>query len=147
MRGRRAERAFEVYSRITPAYHEDMQERHRMEPYVYSQMAAGRDTARPGEAKNSWLTGTAAWSFVAVSQWILGIRPDWDGLRIEPCLPARLQRVEVTRVFRGCTYRITIDNRGRAPGERRLLVQGAAVGSTVVAPGPPGSEVRVEVET
>jgi cellobiose phosphorylase len=141
----RPERAFEYYAKITPAYLDDIQERHRMEPYVYSQMIAGKGTPRQGEAKNSWLTGTAAWGFVAVSQWILGIRPDWDGLRIEPCLPARLPLVEVTRVFRGCTYRITIHNTGRARAERRLLVEGAAADSTVVRPGPPGSEVRVEV--
>ena len=142
----RPERAFEYYRKIAPAYLQDIQELHRMEPYVYSQMVAGKGTPRQGEAKNSWLTGTAAWNFVAVSQWILGIRPDWDGLRVEPCLPSALQEVEVTRVFRGCTYRISIRNGGRQ-GAPSLSVQGAAAASTVVPPGPPGTELRVEALT
>jgi cellobiose phosphorylase len=143
----RPERAFEYYRKIAPAYLQEIQELHKMEPYVYSQMIAGKSTPRQGEAKNSWLTGTAAWNFVAVSQWILGIRPDYDGLRIEPCLPPILQDVEVTRVFRGCTYRITIHNRRQLRGKQRLSVQGAAFASTVVPPGPSGSDVRVVVET
>ena len=143
----RPERAFDSYRKIAPAYLEDIQELHRMEPYVYSQMVAGKGAPRQGEAKNSWLTGAAGWSFVAVSQWILGIRPDYDGLRIEPCLPSSLAEVEVTRVFRGCTYRITIHNKGTLRGGHRVSVQGAASDSTVVPPGAPGSTVRVEVET
>ena len=83
----RPDRAFEYYRKISPAYLEDIQELHRMEPYVYSQMIAGKAAPRQGEAKNSWLTGTAAWNFIAVSQWILGVRAEFDGLRIEPCLP------------------------------------------------------------
>ena len=86
----RGERAFEYYRKICPAYLEEQAELHRTEPYVYAQMIAGRQAARPGEAKNSWLTGTAAWNFVALSQWILGIRPEYDGLRIDPCVPAGL---------------------------------------------------------
>ena len=142
----RPERAFDYYRKFAPAYLQDIQELHRMEPYVYSQTIAGKGTPRQGEAKNSWLTGTAAWSFVAVSQWILGIRPDFDGLRIEPCLPRDFKDVEVMRMFRGCTYRITIPNRGRLHGTHCLTVQGAAFPSTVVPPGPAGSEVRVVVE-
>jgi cellobiose phosphorylase len=122
-----------------------MQELHRTEPYVYAQMIAGKASPRPGEAKNSWLTGTAAWNFIAVSQWILGIRADYDGLRIEPCLPATLAAVEITRKFRGCTYRISIRNRGRARGQR-VFVQGAPHASSVVAPGPPGSVLNVVVD-
>jgi cellobiose phosphorylase len=143
----RPERAFEYYRKIAPAYLQDIQELHKTEPYVYSQMIAGKDTPRQGEAKNSWLTGTAAWNFVAVSQWILGIRPDFDGLRIEPCLPRALGNVQVTRLFRGCTYRITIHNLGRLRGKHRVSVRGVPVASTVVPPGPAGSDVRVEVET
>ena len=73
-------------------------------------MIAGKEAARPGEAKNSWLTGTAAWNFVAISQWILGIRPEYDGLRIDPCLPADWEGFTVERSFRGCRYRIEVRN-------------------------------------
>jgi cellobiose phosphorylase len=113
---------------------------------VYSQMIAGRDSATPGEAKNSWLTGTAAWNYVAISQWILGIRPDFDGLRIEPCLPAELANLEITRIFRGTTYRISIRNTGKPRSEQRIQVNGKPTATCVVPPGAPGSEIRVLVE-
>ena len=80
-------RAFDYYSRINPSRREEISEVHRCEPYVYAQMIAGKDAVKPGEAKNSWLTGTAAWNFAAITQWILGIRPTLDGLSIDPCLP------------------------------------------------------------
>ena len=142
----RPEKAFEYYRKICPAYLDDIQELHRMEPYVYSQMIAGKAAARHGEAKNSWLTGTAAWNFVAVSQWLLGVRPEFDGLRIEPCLPSSIGSVEITRRFRGCTYRISIRNTGKGRSGQRLTVNGQPAGSRVVPPGAPGSEVRVQVE-
>lgn len=104
------EHAFAHYSKIAPAYREDISELHRMEPYVYSQMIAGKDAPRHGEAKNSWLTGTAAWNFVAVSQWILGVRPDYDGLIIDPCIPKNWNGFTVNRKFRGATYNITVSN-------------------------------------
>lgn len=106
----RGERAWEVYTRICPAYIEEISDIHRTEPYVYSQMIAGRDAAHFGEAKNSWLTGTAAWMFVNVSQYILGIRPDYDGLIIDPCIPSYLGGFKVKRIFRGTCYHITISN-------------------------------------
>ena len=81
----RGEQAFEYYKKIAPAYLEDISDIHRTEPYVYSQMIAGRDAVRHGEAKNAWLTGTAAWNFVAVSQHLLGVKPEWDGLSVRPC--------------------------------------------------------------
>jgi cellobiose phosphorylase len=142
----RPERAFEYYRKISPAYLEGIQELHRMEPYVYSQMIAGKAAVRHGEAKNSWLTGTAAWNYVAVSQWILGVRPDFDGLRIQPCLPAELANVEITRVFRGTTYRISIRNTGKARSGQRIQVNGKPATSCVVPPGAPGTELRVLVE-
>ena len=101
------ERAFEVYRKICPAYLEEISEIHRTEPYVYSQMIAGKDSPHHGEAKNSWLTGTAAWTFVNISQYILGIRPVLNGLQIKPCLPAAISSFRATRKFRGCTYDIT----------------------------------------
>ncbi len=142
----RPDRAFEYYRKISPAFLEDIQDLHRMEPYVYSQMIAGKAAPRNGEAKNSWLTGTAAWNFVAVSQWILGVRPDFDGLRIQPCLPAALPNVEITRLFRGTTYRISIHNTGRARADQRILVNGKPAASCVISPGAPGSQIRVVVE-
>ena len=89
----RGDRAFEYYKKIAPAYLEEISEVHRLEPYVYAQMIAGKDAVRHGEAKNSWLTGTAAWNFVAISQYLLGVRPDYDGLRVHPCLGARGRQV------------------------------------------------------
>ncbi len=143
----RSDRAFEYYRKICPAYLDEVQELHRTEPYAYSQMIAGKAAPRHGEAKNSWLTGTAAWNYVAVSQWILGIRPDYDGLRIEPCLPSDFSKVEVTRLFRGCTYRIEIRNKARPRGEQSLTVDGRPFESRVVPPGPPGSGLWIVVES
>jgi cellobiose phosphorylase len=142
----RPDRAFEYYRKISPAYLDHIQELHKMEPYVYSQMIAGKAAPRHGEAKNSWLTGTAAWNYVAVSQWILGVRPDFDGLRIQPCLPAELSTVEITRIFRGTTYRISIRSTGQARSEQRILVNGKPAASCVIPPGAPGTELRVLVE-
>jgi cellobiose phosphorylase len=142
----RPERAFEYYRKICPSYLDGIQELHRTEPYVYAQMIAGRAAARPGEAKNSWLTGTAAWNFVAMSQWILGVRAEYEGLRIEPCLPIRFVRVQITRIFRGCTYCISIHNTGRPASEQRLTVDGMPFASRVVPPGAPNTRISVAVE-
>lgn len=108
----RGEQAFDIYKRISPAYIESLSEIHKTEPYVYSQTIAGRGSTSLGEAKNSWLTGTAAWSFVNISQAILGIKPDYDGLRIEPCLPEEIKFYTVQRKFRNCTYSIDVSNQG-----------------------------------
>jgi cellobiose phosphorylase len=109
----RGERAFDYYRKICPAYLEKASELHKTEPYVYAQMIAGKEAVRPGEAKNSWLTGTAAWNFVAVSQWILGIRPEYDGLRIDPCVPPDWGGFMVQRRFRDTSYRIEVKNPDR----------------------------------
>lgn len=125
--------AFEHYSKIAPAYREEISELHRMEPYVYSQMIAGKDAKRHGEAKNSWLTGTAAWNFVAISQYILGVRPCFGGLVIDPCVPADWNGYTVTRKFMGATYRITVKNPSHVcKGVRTLTVDGEAVESTTL---------------
>lgn len=118
----RPDRAFEYYQKIAPAYREEISDLHRMEPYVYSQMIAGSDAKNHGQAKNSWLTGTAAWNYLAITQYILGIRPDFDGLRINPCLPGEIGEVRVNRRYRGVTYRIRIVN--RRSGNYRLTVAG-----------------------
>lgn len=122
-----AAHAFDVYRRTCPAYIEDASDIHRTEPYVYSQTIAGRDAQNSGEAKNSWLTGSAAWSFVAVSQGILGIIPEYDGIRLSPCLPDEIDGYHVTRVFRGKRYEIDVRKNQNKTG---LLVNGAPVAGT-----------------
>jgi len=104
------DRAFEYYKKIAPSYLEDISELHKMEPYVYSQMIAGKDAFKPGEAKNSWLTGTAAWNFYAIAQYILGIRPEYDGLLIDPCIPRGWDGFVIERKFRNTVYQITVQN-------------------------------------
>jgi cellobiose phosphorylase len=123
--------AYDYYLRINPSKREEISEVHRCEPYVYAQMIAGRDAATHGEAKNSWLSGTAAWNYVAITQWILGIRPEHGGLRIQPTIPRDWPGFAATRVFRGVTYRITVERQG--PGnDVSLTVDGQPVeGNTV----------------
>ena len=120
--------AFDLYTRNAPAYIEDKSDIHRTEPYCYSQTIAGRSAKTYGEAKNSWLTGTAAWSFVAVSQGILGIRPDYDGLVIDPCLPDTMDGYHARRCFRGTLYDITV-SRGE---KKELLVDGKPIAGNIV---------------
>jgi cellobiose phosphorylase len=134
----RGDRAFEYYRKIAPAYLEEISDLHRTEPYVYSQMIAGKDAGRHGEAKNSWLTGTASWNYVAISQNILGIKPDYDGLLIDPCIPSEWPGYSVRRTFRGDTYEITIANTdGRSKGVRSASLDGEPLtigGTGVVVP-------------
>ena len=106
----RGNKAFEYYSKIAPSYLEEISALHKTEPYVYAQMIAGKDAKRHGEAKNSWLTGTAAWNFVAISQYILGVYPDYNGLRIDPCIPDSWGEYTIKRSFRNAIYNITIKN-------------------------------------
>lgn len=103
-------KSFEYYSQTAPAFLQNIQSLRRSEPYVYAQMVAGEDAATPGQAKNSWLTGTAAWCYYAATQYILGIQPDYDGLRINPCFPSGWDKVEIEREFRGAQYSILIRN-------------------------------------
>ena len=138
----RPERAFEYYKKIAPAYLEEISEIHRTEPYVYSQMVAGKDADRHGEAKNSWLTGTAAWNFVAATQYLLGIRPEFDGLFINPCLPAEFKEFTITRSFRGASFVITVKNSGSG-GKAKLEVDGKAIEGQIVPLAPAGSTVKV----
>ncbi len=136
----RGEEAFDVYRRICPAYLEEESEVHETEPYVYSQTVTGRASGAPGHARNSWLTGTASWTFLSISQAILGIRPDYDGLRVQPCLPEALNDLTVTRAFRGATYVIHI----RRTGERSVRVGGKKIsGDTLPLAG--AGRVAVEV--
>ena len=107
----RGDDAFAHWAKIAPSYTEDRSELHKVEPYVYSQMVAGKDAAKPGEGKNSWLTGTAAWNWYAISEYILGVKPDYDALVVDPCVPKSLKRFTVTRRFRGGEYVIAVTNR------------------------------------
>jgi cellobiose phosphorylase len=139
------DRAFDYYLRINPSARESLSEVHRCEPYVYAQMIAGKDAATPGEAKNSWLTGSAAWSYVAITQWVLGIRPEHDGLRVDPCLPSDWPGFEATRRFRGATYRIEVrKERGVSGRVSTLTVDGRDLRGTVIPVAPPGAEITVE---
>ena len=140
-----ADRAFDYYLRINPSAREMLADVHRCEPYVYAQMIAGKEAPTHGEAKNSWLTGSAAWNFVAITQWILGIRPEHEGLRIDPCLPADWKGYDAVRRFRGATYRISIrKHRGSTGRISSITVDGARVDGNVVAPAPEGSDVTIE---
>ena len=142
----RGGRAFEVYRRTCPAYLEEISEIHRTEPYVYSQMIAGRDAAAFGEAKNSWLTGTAAWTFVNISQYILGIQPTLDGLRIAPCIPAAMPGFTVTRTYRGAVYEIAVDNAaGVEKGVKCITADGAPCVDGILPAAPAGTTVHVKV--
>jgi cellobiose phosphorylase len=139
------DRAFDYYLRINPSAREGISDRHGCEPYVYAQMIAGKDAPTHGEAKNSWLTGTAAWNFVAITQWILGIRPDHDGLRIDPCLPVDWEGFSATRSFRGARYQIAVTKRR---GERgcvsHLVVGGRRIDGNLIPLAPAGATVTVE---
>ncbi len=142
----RGSRAWQVYTRTCPAYIEDISEIHRTEPYVYSQMIAGKDAPNFGEAKNSWLTGTAAWTFLDVSQYILGIRPDYDGLAIDPCIPSTLSGFTAKRDFRGVTYHIQVKNpNGVQKGVKVLTVDGVIADGNMIPFDPSKKEVTVEV--
>jgi cellobiose phosphorylase len=140
----RGDRAHDYYRRINPAQREAISDVHRCEPYVYAQMIAGRDAPTHGEAKNSWLTGTAAWNYVAITQWILGIRAEHAGLRVAPVIPADWPGFSATRVFRGVTYRIAVERRG--PGNAvSLTVDGRPVAGDI-APLPPEGVMEAVVQ-
>ena len=140
------DRAMEYLRCIAPTYQTKPAVR-RTEPYVFAQTIAGKAAPRPGEGKNSWLTGTASWSYVAASQYLLGIRPEIDGLRINPCIPKHWWSFKVTRLFRGAKYHIEVTNPYHTgSGVSRIQVDGQPLRSDVVPVAKAGSEVRVLVE-
>ena len=137
----RGDKAFEYYSKIAPAFTEETSDIHKTEPYVYGQMIGGKDAGsdigKPGnhfgQGKNSWLTGTAAWNMVAISQYILGIMPDFDGLKIDPSIPAAWDGLNATRQFRGATYNIKVTNPDHVcKGIKSFIVDGAAIEGNVI---------------
>ena len=136
--------AWKHYTKILPSYVEEKyQTLHKVEPYVNCQMVAGKDAARPGEGKNSWLTGTAAWMWYTVSEFILGVKPTYNGLLIDPCLPETAKEYSVTRRFRGAEFNIHVTNpNGSQKGIKSLVVDGKPVDGNIV----PFSEGKHNVE-
>ncbi|MEM2598577.1 MAG: glycosyl transferase [Thermoproteota archaeon] len=129
----RGDRAFDYYKRICPSAREAISHIHRCEPYVYAQMIAGPDAPTFGEAKNSWLTGTAAWNLVAITQWILGVRPGYDGLIVDPCIPRDWSGFRVTRVYRGAKYVIEVRNDEHVcRGVKQMIVDGKHVDGNII---------------
>ena len=143
----RGDRAWEYYRKICPAYVEENDQRlHKVEPYVYSQMTAGKDAAKPGEAKNSWLTGTASWNWYAITQFILGIRPAFNGLVIDPCIPSSWDGFKVSREFRGARYEIEVKNPGHvSKGIASIEVNGQPLpeGCATIPVMPQGEVIKV----
>jgi cellobiose phosphorylase len=138
------DRAWEYYKKICPSYLEDISELHKTEPYVYAQMVAGKDSFKPGEAKNSWLTGTASWNFYAVTQYMLGIRPEYDGLCIDPCLPRDWKEFRVKRKFRGSVYDIIVkNNNGGSKGLVSLEADGKKINGNIVPLFADGKEHKI----
>jgi cellobiose phosphorylase len=135
--------AHDYYSRINPSAREEISDVHRCEPYVYAQMIAGRDAPTFGEAKNSWLTGTAAWNYYAVVQWILGIRTTYEGLEIAPVIPASWPGFTATRTFRGVVYEILIERKGLG-NKIALTVDGRPIEGNIVSP-PKDGRKRVSI--
>ena len=142
----RGDRAFEIYQKTCPAYVEDISEIHRTEPYVYSQMVAGRDAKYHGEAKNSWLTGTAAWTFTNISQYILGVYPTHKGLSVDPCVPTGFGDFKLTRRFRDVVYHITVKNPNNVQkGIASMTVDGVGVDGCIIPFEAGKSDVNVEI--
>ena len=135
----RGNEAFDIYRRICPAYLEEKSEIHETEPYVYSRMVTGRASGNPGHAKNSWLTGTASWTFLSISQSILGIYPEYDGLLVKPCIPDELTEYTVLRRFRGSEYTIHV----KRTGKRSMTVDGVEVSGNLI---PISEKANVNVE-
>ncbi|PCH69963.1 MAG: glycosyl transferase [Bacteroidales bacterium] len=129
----RGDQAWEYFRKICPSYLEEISELHKVEPYVYCQMVAGKDAFKPGEGKNSWLTGTASWNFYAITQYILGIQPDYDGLRIDPCIPKEWKEYTITRQFRGVNYEIKVLNPdGKNKGVKSMEINGSIMPDNII---------------
>jgi cellobiose phosphorylase len=142
----RGDKAWELYKRICPSTKEDKSDVYKCEPYCFAQTISGHDSPGPGEAKNSWLTGTASWSFVALTQYILGVRAELDGLQIDPCIPQDWSGFNITRKFRGVTYNIKVSNPNKVmKGVKKMLVNGKPQTGNVVGLFKKGSVVKVEV--
>ncbi|MBR1876058.1 MAG: glycosyl transferase, partial [Lachnospiraceae bacterium] len=142
----RGDRAFEIYKKTCPAYLQDISEIHRTEPYVYSQMVAGKDAKFFGQGKNSWLTGTAAWTFTDISQYILGVYPTLNGLQINPCVPKDFGDFSIERLYRGARYHISVKTNGIEKGVKSMTVNGNKVDGNVIPYDKDVKEYTVTVE-
>ena len=142
----RGDQAYEYYTKIAPSFLEDISELHKVEPYVYCQMIAGKEAFKPGEAKNSWLSGTASWNFFAITQYILGVKTDYDGLVIDPCIPSKWDGFKMQREFRGAKYNIEVQNPDHvSKGIKTIFVNGSEIESKVVPILEKGKEHSVKV--
>jgi cellobiose phosphorylase len=142
----RGEQAFKYYKAIAPSEKNKIPDIHKLEPYAYCQMIAGKDHKNFGEAKNGWLTGSAAWNFIAISQWILGIRADYSGLQIDPCIPSSWDGFEAKRKFRGCEYHITVRNpKHICKGVEKMIIDGKEIKGNVIPPSKDGKVHKVDV--
>jgi cellobiose phosphorylase len=142
----RGDRAYDYYKKIAPSFLEEISDLHKTEPYVYAQMIAGKDAFKPGEAKNSWLTGTAAWNYYAITQYILGIQPDYDGLIVDPCIPKSWESFNITRNFRGAVYQIMVKNPDHvSKGIKSIKLNGKTIEDPIIPICATGSENQVEI--
>jgi len=142
----RGNNAYDYWKKIAPAFREEISDLNKVEPYVYAQMIAGKDAFKPGESKNSWLTGTAAWNYYAITQFILGVKPAYNGLEVNPCIPADWKGFKVTRKFRGATYVIDIKNPNKVQkGVKSITVDGKAVAGNIIPIMPEGKTYKVDV--
>ena len=140
------DRALEYYLSICPSAKENQIATYRSEPYVYAQMIAGKDAVCFGEAKNSWLTGTAAWTFVSVAEGILGIKADYQGLKVDPCIPKKWKGFTATRKFRGVEYQIRVKNpKGICKGVKEITVDGRKIAGNVIPLATDKQVVKVEI--
>ena len=142
----RGDQAYDYYTKIAPSFLEEISDLHKVEPYVYCQMIAGKEAVKPGEAKNSWLSGTASWNFYAITQYILGIKPDYDGLLINPCIPAKWDGFKMKRKFRGATYHIEVKNPDHVnKGVKQVKVNGELTDNNLIPILNPGNDHKIEV--
>ncbi|UMB60977.1 glycosyl transferase [Lutibacter sp. A80] len=129
----RGDNAYDYYTKIAPSFLEDISELHKVEPYVYCQMIAGKEAFKPGEAKNSWLSGTASWNFYTITQYILGIKPDYNGLLINPCIPSKWNGFKMKREFRGAIYNIEVLNPNNvSKGVEKMIVNGETITTNII---------------
>jgi len=129
----RPENAFDYYLRLLPSRRNDKAEICKVEPYVYCSNILGRASSRHGEGANSWLTGTASWTFLTASQYIFGVRPDYDGIFIDPNTPPTWENVSVERVVRGVKVKIKVKKRKNYESRvKALLVNGKEVSGSKI---------------
>ena len=140
------DRAYQYYDQINPASKNDIIERYEAEPYVYCQNILSDEHPQFGLGRNSWLSGTASWAYQAATRYILGVQPDYHGLRIDPCIPSAWDGFHVERRFRGAQYHIQVYNPQHVcRGVRKVLVNGQPLEGSLIPLQPAGSASQVEV--